>query len=130
LIFRFDAIEQLGDLKTNDAIFRINNNPSASPGTNLPTTTFPPCWLLAAGIPCASAYYIHIMPDGGSLIAGGVHMPTSSDLQAIHSTIVSDSGKIRKVIDARLFGNILAASPAKNSRQRRVGMIKTILKSN
>ena len=30
-------------------------------------------------------------------------MPTSSDLQAIRSAIVSDSGKIRKVIDAPAF---------------------------
>ncbi|MCX6676858.1 MAG: DUF2461 family protein [Methanothrix sp.] len=31
-------------------------------------------------------YYIHIMP-GGSFLAGGVHMPTSADLQAIRAAV-------------------------------------------
>jgi uncharacterized protein (TIGR02453 family) len=47
-------------------------------------------------------YYIHIMP-GGSLLAGGVHMPTSADLQAIRSAIAADPDPIKKVIEATEF---------------------------
>jgi uncharacterized protein (TIGR02453 family) len=47
-------------------------------------------------------YYIHIMP-GGSILAGGVHMPTSADLQAIRTAISEDPGPILKVIEAPEF---------------------------
>jgi uncharacterized protein (DUF2461 family) len=47
-------------------------------------------------------YYIHIMPRG-SLLAGGVHMPTSADLQAIRTAIIEDPGAIKKVIEAPEF---------------------------
>jgi uncharacterized protein (TIGR02453 family) len=43
------------------------------------------------------------MPDGGSFIAGGVHRPTSADLQAIRTAIASDPGPIKKVIAATPF---------------------------
>jgi uncharacterized protein (TIGR02453 family) len=110
LIFRFDAIEPLGDLAAKDAIFRINNDLRFA--RNKPPYKNHFSAVLASGgrhsfqLP----YYIHIMPDGGSLLAGGVHMPTSSDLQAIRSAIASDSGKIREVIEAppfrKYFGSI------------------------
>lgn len=37
------------------------------------------------------------------MIAGGAHMPTSADLQAIRSAIASDPVKIGRVIEAPLF---------------------------
>jgi uncharacterized protein (TIGR02453 family) len=47
-------------------------------------------------------YYIHIMP-AGSFLAGGVHMPTSADLQAIRTAIADDPGPLKKVIEAPEF---------------------------
>ena len=103
LIQRFDAVEPLGDLEAKDAIFRINNNlrfaRNMPPYKNHFSAVLAPGGKHSLRLP----YYIHIMPDGGSLIAGGAHMPTSSDLQAIRSNVASDPVKIRRVIEAPAF---------------------------
>lgn len=103
LIFRFDAIEPLGDLVAKDAIFRINNDMrftrNKPPYKNHFSAVLAPGGKHSLRLP----YYIHIMPVGGSFIAGGVHQPTSSDLQAIRTAIESDPGPIKKVIDAPAF---------------------------
>ncbi len=110
LILRFDSIEPLGDLTARDAIFRINNNlrfaRNMPPYKNHFSAVLAPGGKHSLRLP----YYIHIMPDGGSLIAGGAHMPTSSDLQAIRSSIANDPAKIKRVMEApafqRYFGGI------------------------
>jgi uncharacterized protein (TIGR02453 family) len=103
LIFRFDSIEPLGDLKARDAIFRINNNlrfaRNMPPYKNHFSAVLAPGGKHSLRLP----YYIHIMPDGGSLIAGGAHMPTSTDLHAIRSAITNDPDRIRRVMEAPLF---------------------------
>ena len=79
LIFRFDAIEPLGDLAAKDAIFRIHNDMRFA--KNKPPYKSHFSAVLAPGgrHSLRLPYYIHIMP-GGSLLAGGVHMPTRSEL--------------------------------------------------
>jgi uncharacterized protein (TIGR02453 family) len=108
LIFRFDTIEPLGDLAAKDAIFRINNNlrfaRNMPPYKNHLSAVLAPGGRHSLQLP----YYIHIMPDGGSLIAGGAHMPTSSDLQAIRSAIARDPVKIGRVIEAPAFRKYFA----------------------
>jgi uncharacterized protein (TIGR02453 family) len=103
LIFRFDTIEPLGGLEAKDAIFRINNNlrfaRNMPPYKNHFSAVLAPGGKHSLRLP----YYIHIMPDGGSLIAGGAHMPTSADLQAIRSAIASDPVNIRNLIEAPAF---------------------------
>ncbi len=103
LIFRFDSIEPLGDLTARDSIFRINNNlrfaRNMPPYKNHFSAVLAPGGKHSLQLP----YYIHIMPDGGSLIAGGAHMPISSDLQAIRSAISRDPGRIRRVMEAPAF---------------------------
>ena len=103
LIFRFDTIEPLGDLAAKDAIFRIDNNLRFA--RNMPPYKDHFSAVLAPGgkHSLQLPYYIHIMPDGGSLIAGGAHMPTSADLQAIRSAIARDPVKIGRVIEAPAF---------------------------
>jgi uncharacterized protein (DUF2461 family) len=75
LIFRFDVIESLGDLAAKDAIFRIHNDMRFA--KNKPPYKSHFSAVLAPGgrHSLRLPYYIHIMP-GGSLLAGGVHMPT------------------------------------------------------
>jgi uncharacterized protein (TIGR02453 family) len=103
LIFRFDAIEPLGDLAAKDAIFRINNDMrftrNKPPYKNHFSAVLAPGGKHSLRLP----YYIHIMPDGGSFIAGGVHQPTSADLQTIRTAIESNPGPIKRVIDAPAF---------------------------
>jgi uncharacterized protein (TIGR02453 family) len=109
LIFRFDAVEPLGDLAAKDAIFRIHNDmrfaKNKPPCKNHFSAVLAPGGRHSLRLP----YYIHIMP-GGSLLAGGVHMPASADLQAIRAAIAEDPAPIKKVIDApefrKYFGGI------------------------
>ncbi|MEI6104091.1 MAG: DUF2461 domain-containing protein [Methanothrix sp.] len=102
LIFRFDAVEPLGDLAAKDAIFRIHNDmrfaKNKPPYKNHFSAVLAPGGRHSLRLP----YYIHIMP-GGSILAGGAHMPTSADLQAIRAAIVEDPGPIKKVIEAPEF---------------------------
>jgi uncharacterized protein (TIGR02453 family) len=102
LIFRFDAVEPLGDLAAKDAIFRIHNDmrfaKNKPPYKNHFSAVLAPGSRHSLRLP----YYIHIMP-GGSLLAGGVHMPTSADLQAIRAAIADDLDPILKVIEASEF---------------------------
>jgi uncharacterized protein (TIGR02453 family) len=113
LIFRFDVVEPLGDLAAKDAIFRIHNDMRFA--KNKPPYKDHFGAVLAPGgrHSLRLPYYIHIMP-GGSLLAGGAHMPTSADLQAIRASIAEDPGPIRRVIEApeflRYFGEISGES--------------------
>jgi len=79
LIFRFDVVEPLGDLAARDAIFRIHNDmrfaKNKPPYKDHFSAVLAPGGRHSLRLP----YYIHIMP-GGSLLAGGAHMPTSTDL--------------------------------------------------
>jgi uncharacterized protein (TIGR02453 family) len=109
LIFRFDAVEPLGDLAARDAIFRIHNDmrfaKNKPPYKNHFSAVLAPGGRHSLRLP----YYIHIMP-GGSLLAGGAHMPTSADLQAIRASIANDPASITRVIEApefrKYFGEI------------------------
>jgi len=102
LIFRFDVVEPLGDLAARDAIFRIHNDMRFA--KNKPSYKSHFSAVLAPGgrHSLRLPYYIHIMP-GGSLLAGGVHMPTSADLQAIRAAIAEDPGPIKMMIEAPEF---------------------------
>ena len=130
MIFHFDTIETLGDLAAKDAIFRINNNlrfaRNMPPYKNHFSAVLAPGGKHSLQLP----YYIHIMPDGGSLIAGGAHMPTSADLQAIRSAVVRDPCQGRRVIDAPVFRKYFGGVLARNSRPHREDMQSMIPKSN
>jgi uncharacterized protein (TIGR02453 family) len=103
LIIRFDAIEPLGDLSAKDAVFRIHNDMRFA--RNKPPYKSHFSAVLAPGgrHSLRLPYYIHIMPDEGSFLAGGVHMPTPADLQNIRSAIEKDSEPLKKVINAQSF---------------------------
>jgi uncharacterized protein (TIGR02453 family) len=80
LIFRFDAIEPLGDLAARDAIFRINNDMRFARNKQPYKSHFSAVLAPGGRHSLRLPYYIHIMP-GGSLLAGGAHMPTSAGLR-------------------------------------------------
>jgi uncharacterized protein (TIGR02453 family) len=109
LIFRFDAVEPLGDLPARDAIFRIHNDMRFA--KNKPPYISHFSAVLAPGgrHSLRLPYYIHIMP-GGSLLAGGAHMPTSADLQAIRASIAENPTPLKRVTEepefCKYFGEI------------------------
>ena len=74
LIFRFDAIEPLGDLAANDAIFRIHNDMRFAKNKPHYKSHFPAVLSPGGRHSLRLPYYIRIML-AGSLLVGGGHMP-------------------------------------------------------
>ena len=87
LIFRFDAALPPGQWPPGMPSFAIESdmrfakNHATLHGPLLSRARFP-----AAGTSLRQPCYIHITPHG-SFLAGGGHMPTSPDLQAIRAAI-------------------------------------------
>jgi hypothetical protein len=55
----------------------------------------------------------------GSFLAGGAHMPTSEDLQAIRAAIADDPEQIKKVIEAPEFHKYFGEVSGRCSKLRR-----------
>jgi len=52
---------------------------------------------------CGAGMYVHIEPGGKSMLAGGMHLPPSKELQAIRDAIARDSPAFKKIINAAQF---------------------------
>lgn len=50
-----------------------------------------------------AGYYIHIQPDGRSMLAGGAYLPPSPWLAAIRNRLVKDGEKFKKILNSRSF---------------------------
>jgi len=50
-----------------------------------------------------AGYYIHIQPDGQSLLAGGAYLPPAPWLAAIRSRLVEDGEKFRQILNSKSF---------------------------
>ena len=50
-------------------------------------------------------YYVHIQPGGESIIAGGMHMPSSQQLAKFRSAISRDARPFKRIISHREFAS-------------------------
>ena len=53
-----------------------------------------------------AGYYLHIQPDGESLIAGGVHLPPSDMLKAIRKNIAANGDELLAILENPVFKNV------------------------
>ncbi|MBL8130855.1 MAG: DUF2461 domain-containing protein [Anaerolineae bacterium] len=109
VLARFDEVEDVGPLTPPETLYRIHRDIRFSPDK----TPYKP-WMGALIGPqgrktLGSAYYIQIQP-GGSMIAGGLYMPSSEALQAIRESIAADARPLKAVLASesfvRSFGSI------------------------
>jgi uncharacterized protein (TIGR02453 family) len=59
-------------------------------------------------------YYVHIQPDNESLVAGGLHSPSSAELDAVRRAIAADAAPLKRIVAApdfvRYFGALRGES--------------------
>ena len=103
LISDFGAVEDLGSLSAKDCIYRINRDIRFSRDK----TPYKPNMGAVIGRggrkTIGRSYYVHIEPDGHSLIASGLYMPSSEELDKMRRSIANDSAKFKRIIQKAVF---------------------------
>lgn len=103
LIDELKAFDNLQGVSARDCIFRINRDLRFSKDktpykTNLSASIAP------GGRKSARlGYYVSIAPQGQSLVAGGLHMPTTQQLTRFRHAIDRDAAAFKEIIQAEDF---------------------------
>jgi len=114
LISRFGAVDDLGGTSPKECMFRINRDVRFSSDKS-PYKTAMGALLGSAGRKSgARSYYLHIEPDGRSMLAGGLYDPSSAELGKVRQAIARDAKSLKKIIAApgfaRFFGELAGES--------------------
>ncbi|MCL4395667.1 MAG: DUF2461 domain-containing protein [Chloroflexi bacterium] len=97
------SIEDFGDLKADACLYRINRDVRFSKDKSPYKMHF------AANVACGGrksdmlGYYLHIAPDDASLIAGGLYMPSTAQLDAFRRAIDRRAREFKRVVGAKEF---------------------------
>jgi uncharacterized protein (TIGR02453 family) len=103
LIYRFDTVDDLGGVSPRECIFRINRDLRFSKDKT-PYKTAMSALLGRRGRKSAlPSYYLHIEPEGKSMLAGGLWEPESSELGKIRQALADDAKSFKKIIAAPAF---------------------------
>jgi TIGR02453 family protein len=110
LITEIGRFEDLGSVRPEACLFRIYRDARYARGKP-PYKENMGALIGAEGRKTAfRGYYVHILPGGGSFLAGGLYNPSPVQLSALRDAIDADSRKLRKIVGApdfvRLFGAI------------------------
>ncbi|PWJ58872.1 uncharacterized protein (TIGR02453 family) [Dyadobacter jejuensis] len=103
LIGEIGLIQDLGPLQPKDCIFRINRDVRFSKDKS------PYKLNLSAGIGPGGRgagrvdYYLHIQPNGQSLLGGGMWNPTAAELARYRQEIDYNAHEIRDIIESEKF---------------------------
>ena len=116
--------EGLRGISPKDCIFRIHRDVRFSKDKT-PYKTHMGAYIAPGGRKSmAVGYYIQISPDGGSIIAGGLHEPDPKRLAKFRQAIERDPRPFKKIVGAKAFreyfgeveGEKLATAPRGYSR--------------
>lgn len=103
VITRFDVVDDIAGVTPEQTMYRINRDVRFSPDKSP--------YKIAMGALLAKegrktngrGYYFQVMPDDGSLAAGGMYMITAGDLERLRRAIADDDRPLRAVLDAESF---------------------------
>lgn len=102
LIAHFGPVEDLGSTTVKDCLYRINRDIRFSKDKS-PYNSHMAALLGRGGRKATGrAYYVHVEP-GGSMIAGGIYMPSSEELQRIRRALASDVGSFNRILADKTF---------------------------
>jgi uncharacterized protein (TIGR02453 family) len=102
LIMRFESVDDLHGTTPKDCMFRINRDVRFSKDKS-PYNTHMSAVLAQGGRKSQSrSYYLQIAP-GDSMVAGGLHSPTSQALEKVRRRIAEDAAPLRKILAAPGF---------------------------
>jgi uncharacterized protein (TIGR02453 family) len=103
LIAKFDAVDDLGGVAPKECIFRLNRDLRFSKDKT-PYKTAMGAVLGPGGRKSkVRSYYLHIEPDGRSMLAGGLYDPSPAELGKVRQALAEDAGPLRKILAARGF---------------------------
>jgi uncharacterized protein (TIGR02453 family) len=119
LIEAVGAFEDLAGVTPDECMFRIYRDTRFSPDKT------PYKYSMSAIIgrggrkPTGRGYYVHIQPDGESLVAGGLHSPSSAELDKVRQRIADDAAPLKRIVSqpdfvryfAELRGESLKTAP-------------------
>jgi uncharacterized protein (TIGR02453 family) len=110
LLAQFGAVDDLGGVSAKDCIFRIYRDTRFAADKS-PYKTGMGALLGRGGRKHdGRSYYLHIEPDGQSMLAGGFFAPASAELDRVRQAIASDASELKAIITSadfvRYFGAI------------------------
>jgi uncharacterized protein (TIGR02453 family) len=114
LISSFGPVDDLAGVSPKECIFRINRDVRFSKDKSPYKTAMGALMGSAGRKSGARSYYLHIEPEGGSMLAGGLYDPSSEELGKIRAALAEDSRPLKKILAApefqRHFGGISGES--------------------
>jgi uncharacterized protein (TIGR02453 family) len=104
LIYRMYSVDStLKNLEPKDCIFRLNRDIRFSSDKS-PYKEFMGSYILNGGKKAENAgYYIHLQPNGQSLVAAGFYMPPTEKLNLIRQEISENGDELLKIINEPQF---------------------------
>jgi uncharacterized protein (TIGR02453 family) len=109
-IYGLGEIEDLAGVTAKECMFRINRDVRFSPDKSPYKATMSAVIGKGGRKPIGRSYYVQIAPDGQSLLAGGVHSPSSQELDKVRRRLANHSDEFKKIIHkadfTRYFGSI------------------------
>jgi uncharacterized protein (TIGR02453 family) len=110
LISNFGEVEKLTGVTAKDCIFRINRDVRFSPDKSPYKANMAAVIGQGGRKPTGRSYYVHLAPDGESMLAGGLHSPSSQELDKVRRRIAEDAAEFKKIIHkaefTRYFGGL------------------------
>lgn len=103
LIASFDPIEDFSGVTAKECMFRINRDIRFSPDKTPYKISMSAVIGRGGRKATGRSYYIHIQPDGNSLLAGGLYSPSPAELDKVRSSIAEDSSKLKAILHKRDF---------------------------
>lgn len=125
LISSLDVRFGLQGVSARDCIFRINRDVRFSKDKT-PYKTHLSAEIAPGGRRSGNlGYYVHLAPDDGSLIAGGLYTPTPIQLASFREAIASDTKPFKRLLHSKSFvrylgsieGDRLSTAPQGYSRE-------------
>jgi uncharacterized protein (TIGR02453 family) len=103
ILAQFDIVDDLGGVSAKDCIFRIYRDTRFAADKS-PYKTGMGALLGRGGRKHdGRSYYLHIQPDGQSLLAGGFFAPTPVELDRVRQAIASDASELKAIISSADF---------------------------
>jgi uncharacterized protein (TIGR02453 family) len=101
-----DAVGELEDLAgvtPDECMFRIYRDTRFSPDKRPYKTAMSAVIARGGRKPIGRSYYVHIQPGDESFVAGGLHSPTSAELDGVRRAIAADAAPLRAILAAPAF---------------------------
>ncbi len=97
-ISEFRATEDLGAISAKDCTFRINRDIRFSKDKTPYKTNVSANVARGGRKSVTPGYYISLAPQGESILAGGLHMPTPAELGKLRQAIDRDASPLKRIL--------------------------------